>query len=193
MWKKLVKRIRERQEGITGLETAIILIAFVIVASVFAYVVLSAGLFSSQKVKEAVNAGMSSTMSTIELKGDVVARMTGSTVDKIYLNVGLPAAGYPVDFTPSTGNNTSVVISYHDADTMIPSVNWTVDRLTTLNNDYILDPNELFMVTVNLDSTGNVSIGAYDRFDLEVKPPDGPVLSIERTIPARVSQYVNLH
>jgi len=49
--KKLFRKLRERQEGITGLETAIILIAFVIVASVFAYVVLSAGLFSSQKAK----------------------------------------------------------------------------------------------------------------------------------------------
>ncbi len=36
----------KQQRGITGIETAIILIAFVIVASVFAYVVLSAGLFS---------------------------------------------------------------------------------------------------------------------------------------------------
>ncbi|MCK4273982.1 MAG: hypothetical protein KAW90_03740, partial [Dehalococcoidales bacterium] len=62
MIKRLLKRIREKQEGITGLETAIILIAFVIVASVFAYVVLSAGLFSSQKAKEAVNAGLQSTM-----------------------------------------------------------------------------------------------------------------------------------
>ena len=46
MWKKFLKRLRSKEQGITGLETAIILIAFVIVASVFAYVVLSAGLFS---------------------------------------------------------------------------------------------------------------------------------------------------
>ena len=50
--RKLLRKIFERQQGITGIETAIILIAFVIVASVFAYVVLSAGLFSTQKAKE---------------------------------------------------------------------------------------------------------------------------------------------
>ena len=72
---RLLQRIREKQEGITGLETAIILIAFVIVASVFAYVVLSAGLFSAQKAKEAVNAGLQSTMSTVELKGNIVAKI----------------------------------------------------------------------------------------------------------------------
>jgi archaeal flagellin FlaB len=38
--------------GITGLETAIIMIAFVLVASVFSYVVISAGLFASQKSRE---------------------------------------------------------------------------------------------------------------------------------------------
>ena len=50
---KLFQKFGTNQKGITGLETAIILIAFVMVASVLSYVVLSAGLFSSQKAKEA--------------------------------------------------------------------------------------------------------------------------------------------
>ena len=50
-----LKRARANQRGVTGLETAIILIAFVVVASVFAYTVLSAGLFSSEKGKEAIH------------------------------------------------------------------------------------------------------------------------------------------
>ena len=33
----------------------------------------------------------------------------------------------------------------------------------------------------------------YDSFSLEIKPPDGPVLPIERTVPGRVNQYVNLY
>ncbi len=191
--KKLIRRFRERQEGITGLETAIILIAFVIVASVFAYVVLSAGLFSSQKAKEAVNAGVRSTMSTLELKGNVVAKMESSVVTELYFHVGIPAAGSPVDFTPSANSTSFVVISYFDAEHMIPSLNWTIEKLSTINLDNMLDPNELFQVTVILPTTGNISIGPYDSFALEIKPPDGPVLPIERTVPGRVSQYVNLY
>ena len=84
------RRIHDEQEGITGLETAIILIAFVIVASVFAYVVLSAGLYSAQKTKEAVNAGLGSSMSTIELKGNILAQMSDNTVQEIYLSAFLP-------------------------------------------------------------------------------------------------------
>jgi archaellin len=62
-----------------------------------------------------------------------------------------------------------------------------------VNSDNLLDPNELFQVTVTMPTTGNVSVGPYESFALEIKPADGPVLSIERTVPGRVSQYVNLH
>ena len=191
MW-RLIRRIRKRQEGITGLETAIILIAFVIVASVFAYVVLSAGLFSSQKAKEAVNAGLHSTMSTLEVKGNIIAKMVNGVVTNIYFCVGIPAAGYPVDFNPSSENISPLVISYSDADNMIPTLNWTIEKLSKINDDNLLDSNELFQVDVTIP-TGNVSIGAYHSFSLEVKPADGPVLPIERTIPGRISQYVNLY
>jgi flagellin FlaB len=193
MLKQMLMKLQKAQEGITGLETAIILIAFVIVASVFAYVVLSAGLFSSQKVKEAVNAGIESTMAAVELKGDIIAKMDSGVVSEIYLFVGIPSAGTPVDFSPSSSNISPLVISYYDANNMLPTLNWTLSRLSTINADNLLDPNELFQVTVIMPTSGNVSVGPYHRFTLEVKPADGPVLTIERTTPARITQYVNLH
>jgi flagellin FlaB len=190
-FERFIKKIPKDQEGITGLETAIILIAFVIVASVFAYVVLSAGLFSSQKAKEAVNAGLQSTMSTLQIKGSIIAKMENGRVTNILFDVGIPAAGSPVDFNPSSENISPLVISYSDADNLIPSVEWSIQKLATINSDNLLDPNELFQVDVQISD--NVSIGAYHRFTLEVKPADGPVLTIQRTIPGRISQYVNLY
>jgi flagellin FlaB len=192
MWKKLMKRIKDRQEGVTGLETAIVLIAFVIVASVFAYVVLSAGLFSSQKTKEAMNSGLQTTMSALQIKGNVIAKMEGGVVTDVYFCVGIPGGGYPVDFS-KTGNVSLMVISYSDLDHIVPSMNWTITRLSWVNDDYILDPTELFMLDVQIPTSGNVTLGAYDYFSLEMKPADGPALVFERTIPARVSNYVNLH
>jgi len=62
---RLFRSLHKREEGITGLETAIILIAFVVVASVFAYTVLSAGIFSSEKGKEAVHSGLEEARSTL--------------------------------------------------------------------------------------------------------------------------------
>ena len=61
------------QRGVTGLETAIILIAFVVVASVFAFTVLSTGIFSAERGKETIHAGLREARSSIELKGSVIA------------------------------------------------------------------------------------------------------------------------
>jgi len=74
MINKLLKRMRGDEKGITGLETAIILIAFVVVAAVFAYTALSAGLFSTQKAQEAVYSGLKEAQSTLELRGGVIHR-----------------------------------------------------------------------------------------------------------------------
>jgi len=189
--KRLIKGLRKVEKGITGLETAIILIAFVIVASVFAYVVLSAGLFASQKTKEAVMSGLGSTMSVLQLKGDIIARMDDGVLTQVDLTVGIPSAGSPVDFGSVNGTR-MVVVSYADEDLIIPTCNWTLTRLTDVNSDDLLDPNETFQISVDLSSSG-VSIGPYKRFTLEVKPPDGPATSFERMIPGRISNYVNLH
>ena len=61
------------ERGVTGLETAIILIAFVVVASVFAFTVLSTGIFSAERGKETIHAGLQEARSSVEIKGSVVA------------------------------------------------------------------------------------------------------------------------
>jgi len=66
MIKKFFKGLHRGEKGITGLETAIILIAFVTVASVLAYSVLSAGIFSSEKGKAAVYKGLDQASSSME-------------------------------------------------------------------------------------------------------------------------------
>ena len=189
--RRLIRKINKSQEGITGLETAIILIAFVIVASVFSYVVLSAGLFSSQKTKEAVYAGVKEIKSVVEIKGDVIAKMVNGVVTEVYFTVGGCAGAEPLDFTDTSNSTNKIIISFQDQYQRVSTMNWTMQKLTTVNSDNMLDQNELFQITVDLSSTDNV--GAYHTFTLEVKPPVGAVLPLERTIPARVSQYVNLH
>ena len=60
------------QRGVTGLETAIILIAFVVVASVFAFTVLSTGIFSAERGKETIHAGLRKSRSSLEMKGSIL-------------------------------------------------------------------------------------------------------------------------
>ena len=200
MMRKLMRMFNKDQQGITGIETAIILIAFVIVASVFAYVVLSAGLFSTQKAKESIHAGLEEARSTIEVKGNIYGRMQSSVLQEVYFTVATTTGGDAIDFTDTASANASnlVVISYSDAYQIFPTFNWTMTKLNTTDADNMLDKNELFMITVDLtvvsaNATPEQMPGPYHTFQLEVKPPVGAVLILERTLPARVDQIVNLY
>ena len=68
------------EEGITGLETAIVLIAFVVVSSVFAFASLSTGLFSSDQAKETIRAGLSEAQGTLDIQGSAIANSTSTVV-----------------------------------------------------------------------------------------------------------------
>ena len=62
---------KHNDEGFTGLEAAIVLIAFVVVAAVFSYVVLGAGFFTTQKAQQTVHTGVSQATSAVEPSGPV--------------------------------------------------------------------------------------------------------------------------
>ena len=98
-------RFGRDERGITGLETAIVLIAFVVVSSVFAFATLSTVLFSSDKAKETISAGLAEARGTLELKGSVIVKASATTgasgvVSSILFQVSNAAAGESVDMTP---------------------------------------------------------------------------------------------
>lgn len=195
----MLGRFNRDERGITGLETAIILIAFVMVACVFAYVVLSAGLFSSQQAKQAIYEGLEQSKSTITVRGDVLAQMESGVVSEIYVCVGTVGQGDRFDFTDTSSGNNSVVVSYSDQYQQYPSLNWTLNKIVSEGGDNILDENELFQITVDMSTVNDGAaspeemVGAYHNFVLEIKPPVGAIVAIQRTIPARVDEMVNLY
>ena len=161
-----MQRINLHQRGITGLETAIILIAFVVVASVFAFTVLSTGIFSSERSKETVFSGIEEAQSTLEPRGSMIAFSANvdgstSTVFKLIFLVANAIAGEPVDLTPGYTANDSgtdpdvdstakqiTVISYRDKDQFLPDVPWTVSYPGDDDGDNLLENNEKAEITV---------------------------------------------
>ncbi|MHB8105497.1 MAG: archaellin/type IV pilin N-terminal domain-containing protein, partial [Dehalococcoidales bacterium] len=166
----MLKKYLGREKGITGLETAIILIAFVVVAAVFAYTALSAGLFSTQKAQEAVYSGLKEAQSTVELKGSVIATAgvvggDNGTIKQITFVVSNVLGGDAIDFTqPDAGNHTGkaagirnkVVINYIDQSQEVDNLYWTVTKMGSDDGDYLLEPGEKFQITVggNSSTTG---------------------------------------
>src|ERR1700690_912724 len=91
------------EKGQAALETAIILIAFAVVASVFAFAILSAGSASTAKSKGAINAGLQGVQSSMAVKGAVsIASAAKVHVDSIVVDFALAAGGSPVDLTPNS-------------------------------------------------------------------------------------------
>ncbi|MCJ7522137.1 MAG: hypothetical protein MUP21_07970 [Dehalococcoidia bacterium] len=191
MLKKIAGKMQRDERGITGLETAIILIAFVVVASVFAYTVLSAGIFSSQKGQEAVYAGLQQARSTLELKGDVVATGNSTLVQQLIFSVGNALDGEAIDLTDSTGNNVTV-ISYSSENVRTEELSWTAAPQGWSDSDTLLEAGEMFEITVDMTGAGE-SIGTYHTFTIEMKPPVGSALRMERTTPAALDAVMILN
>ena len=61
------------KRGIVGIEAAIVLIAFVVIASALAYVVVNMGFYSSQKAKSTISRGIEESTSALQLDGSVIA------------------------------------------------------------------------------------------------------------------------
>jgi len=191
--RKLI-RLFNREDGITGLETAIILIAFVIVASVFAFVVLSTGLFSAERGKETVFAGLEKARGNLEVRGaltvaDMDTNGTIDSADEIVFNVALAAGGFPISLNPTAYTNT-VVINWIDAQDRIADTAYTVTWILE-DGDDLLEVGELGQITVSPPSGS--SLAENETFTLEVIPPSGGTNLIMRTMPPSIDDVMDLH
>lgn len=190
---RIMKRVAREEAGITALETAIILIAFVVVASVFAFTILSAGTFSTERGKEAVFAGLSQVRSSIELKGSVIATAgvtgtTGAEIDTIIFTIANAIGGEPVNLNT---DDRVVVIDYRDSTQIYSVPDWGVVWKVQNDEDDLLEAGELAEITVPLSTLTN-TLGINTDFSIEIKPPAGAVLNIQRTTPAYLELVYDL-
>ena len=191
--KKLLKNMARREDGITGLETAIILIAFVVVATVFAFVVLTTGIFSAERGKESVFAGLQKARGTAEVRGGVVVTAVGTVIDDIQFALATTAGGEPVPINPS-GTTNRTVIAYRDDDTVDNDVGYTVTNIVG-DSDTLLEPGELKLITIDraTDIDGPPNLIENERFTIEVQTPVGATLDITRQIPSAIEAVMQLH
>lgn len=181
------------ERGITGLETAIVLIAFVVVSSVFAFAALSTGLFSSDQAKETIRSGLSEARGTLELRGAVIAEDTDTNgdVDKVYFQVANAAGGEPIDLTQG-----KTIIRYSDSSQSVifdTSALFSVTAIGDADADNLLEPGEIYEIALlSMESNLATNLAKSKTFVVEVIPPQGAVLFIERTIPVVVAKYNDL-
>jgi archaellin len=164
------------------------------VASVFAFVVLSTGLFSSERGKEVVFAGLDKARGNLEVRGavtviDTDASGTITNADEIVFNLANAAGGSPVLVDPAATTN-SVVMNYIDDEAREPDATFTIVEVQGDGNN-LLEIGELFQVTVNPPNTS--TLVELETFTIEVVPPQGGTLLIERTMPPELDTVMDLH
>ncbi len=195
--KALLNRTARNEQGITGLETAIILIAFVVVATIFAFVVLTTGVFSAERGKETVFAGLEKARGSMELRGGIVVTATGTTlaVENIQFAVATTAGGEPVPMNPG-GSNDRTVMAYRDDEIVDNDVGFSVTNIVG-DSDTLLEPGELKVITIDASVGGDItpdpSLDPNERFTIEIQTPVGATLDITRTMPAELRVVMQLH
>ncbi len=193
--KKRFSIFRKNDRAFTGLESAIVLTAFVVVAAVFSYVVLGAGFTTSDTAKKTIDEGIRQTTSSVELAGDVIAKGGNSKVDQIIVTLQLTAGQSPVDI----GNDSSVgmmVVSYADNSTYVQSTEWEKVFVGNNNGDSVLEQHEKVQLNITIpgDSMlkGTKDQAANREFRIEIKPKVGAIVPVTRVTPAQIDKVMVL-
>ena len=190
-----------KRRGLTGLETAIILVAFVITSSAFAFVVLNMGFMSSEQVQSVISGGMDEASSALQMDSDIIGTFANSTDEAA--NVCLTKAVFYVTLGPGGSamdmDNDQIVITYSNPRThgVVYDGNTAVTAVTVITGDdeTILEVGERFKIAIDFTlidkdamdpvqgTMSEVYTHPYEEITIEIQPSQGAVMRINRRIP----------
>ena len=199
--KRSIRSFWKDEQGITGLETAIILIAFVVVAAVFAFAILNAGLGATSNAEDAISTAQTETQSTLAPRGDVVLisraivapATTFQNVEIIRFKLAPSPGAKQISLADGStliqysDNTTAAETTALAAATVIadnPCINTTVAAWLT-GDGAVVDKGEIVEVTVTLRAT---CLEANESWKVEVYPRDGAIVSVQGKTPVELAQ-----
>ena len=191
---------RKDEKAFKGLESAIVLTVFVVVAAMFSYVVLGVGFTTSDTAKKTIDEDVKQTNYSVELAGDVIAEGTsGDTprVDTIIITLQLTEGQSPIDIGADS-NAGMMVISYFDRGVYLQETTWVQKFVGNNDLDNVLEQHEKVQITINVPEGANLqSENAADvvnrEFKLEIKPKIGTIVPINRVTPPQIDTVMNLN
>jgi len=217
-----MRKLMKNKKGIVGIEAAIVLIAFIIIAAALSYVVINMGFFTAQKTKETMVTGLEESLAALQLDGVVI----GKTNDQgrlawIVFPVKLSAGRADIDL-----KNETLVVSVYLANATLLNIykgiytnasdpvdlQEVLTNMTTMFNgkdaamfilynddeDSVLEATEKAFLVIQLSenppSGTRHTIADYDPLKVEVKGAKGAALTVVRTAPGGMlpNAYVDL-
>ena len=209
---KLSRSVRsfwKDERGITGLETAIILIAFVVVAAVFAFAILNAGLGATSNAEDAISTAQTETQSTLAPRGDTIlvarAPVAPATAFDNVQTIRFKLAPSPGAKQISLDNG-STLVQYSDnttaaetaqlGDTPLVGVNPCIQETAAVwltGDGNVVDKGEIVQITVTLRNTpAGQCLLANESWKVEVYPRDGAIVSVQGKTPVELAQNMSV-
>jgi flagellin FlaB len=202
--------LSRKKRGMVGIDTAIILIAFVLVAAAVAFVVLDMGMTSATKAKQTMVNGLQEASTALQVNGEIlgVVNGTGKGIEEIAIPLGVtPGTGYVsfdkntfvVSFTDQYGtypniyegvspklisSSTSLSSLYNNTvsnTTGKSSVLATAYFITGNITPTVLGPYGQALLVISVNSTKSMT--PYNSFTVTIKPSVGGALTVSRIIP----------
>ncbi len=198
--KKTRKNIAKQKRAIVGLEAAIILIAFVIIAAVFSFMVINQGVFATERGKTVIQEGLKQASTPLAVDGTMFVKT--STDGANVTGVLIPLKAYGVKYVAMWKNTTVVTLkvganAWANVYEGVGSANATGDTFSTMlgnvtadraklfiqnsNGDETLDSNEKGYLLISLNATNAAAVRA--QINVEVRLEKTAPLSIEFNIP----------
>ena len=205
---KLSRSVRsfwKDERGITGLETAIILIAFVVVAAVFAFAILNAGLGATSNAEDAISTAQTETQSTLAPRGDTILVSRGVAPFDNVQTIRFKLAPSPGAKQISLDNG-STLVQYSDnttaaetaqlGDTPLVGVNPCIQETAAVwltGDGNVVDKGEIVQITVTLrDTPAGQCLLANESWKVEVYPRDGAIVSVQGKTPVELAQNMSV-
>jgi flagellin FlaB len=199
-WKKTLMNFAKQKRAIVGLEAAIILIAFVIIAAVFSFMVINQGVFATERGKTVIQEGLKQASTPLAVDGTMFVKTSADGANVTGLLIPLKA--YGVKYVAMWQNTTVVTLkvganAWANVYEGVDSSNQTGDSFSAMlsgvtqdraklyiqnsNGDETLDSNEKGYLLISLSPDNAASVRA--QINVEIRLEKTAPLSIEFNIP----------
>jgi flagellin FlaB len=177
---------KNNSDAFTGLEAAIVLIAFVVVAAVFSYVVLGAGFFTTQKAQETVYKSVEQSTTNLLLVGNVYGLSSdNATITEIRFSIGLAPGAPSIDLTKlsvvfSTPTTSPIILTQGISSSQTIFTAKEGGAGSSLSS---MVQNQQIEIAFN-----TTPIPVNTRVNIEIRPTVGAALPFSKTTPATITK-----
>ena len=183
----------KNDSAFTGLEAAIVLIAFVVVAAVFSYVVLGAGFFTTQKSQETVYKGVEQMGQVYGMGAQTTGNGTAAGIEKIKFTIGLAPGAPSVDMSKLTIVYSNETVSPRLVQQISGTSGAVYGFAATKQGSAVttMAGQEQIDLEFMTGYTATEQPGKNTKITIEIRPAVGASLPFTRTVPATI-QTVNV-